>query len=65
MWGDQDSSTAAKPSERWDKFLNKVEETDNLENVLIMGDFNINLEEDSTDNDPLNNLKRKCWIGFH
>ena len=42
--GDKKSSMSEKQIERWRKFLEKVKQTENYENVTIIGDLNINLD---------------------
>merc|ERR1712240_45302 len=50
--GDKESSSGASQVERWRKFLGKVRQTERYENVVIMGDVNINLDPDSLETSP-------------
>ena len=64
--GDRESATAESQMARWKRFLEKVRETDRFENVVIMGDMNINLDPEGKDNSQLHNaLRTICWILFH
>ena len=53
--GDKESSSGESQVERWRKFLEKVRQTERYENVVIMGDVNINLDPDSLETSPLQN----------
>ena len=57
--GDRESSSSESQTERWRKFLDKVRQTEIFENVVIMGDLNINLDPDSTETSPLHNVLKE------
>ena len=52
--GVRESASIDKQKERLGKFLAKVELTDKFDNVIIMGDFNVNIDPTNNDNDPVN-----------
>ena len=56
--GDKESSSCESQIDRWRKFLEKVRQTERFENVVIMGDVNINLDPDSIETSPLHNVLR-------
>ena len=53
--GNRESSSAENQTVRWRKFLEKVRQTERFENVVIIGDMNINLDPDNTDASQLQN----------
>ena len=63
--GDRDSASNVRQRERLDKFLAKVEQTERFENVIVTGDFNMNLDPENCDNDPANiDMKDKLLDTF-
>ena len=52
--GVRESASIDKQKEILGKFLSKVELTDKFDNVIIMGDFNVNIDPTNNDNDPVN-----------
>ena len=56
--GDKDSSSNERQLERWRRYLDKVKLTENYENVIIIGDLNVNLDPDTSDNNPLQTVLR-------
>merc|ERR1712082_150193 len=56
--GDKDSSSNERQLDRWRRYLDKVKLTENYENVIIIGDLNVNLDPDTSDNNPLQTVLR-------
>ena len=57
--GDKESSTSERQIDRWRRYLEKVKQTDNYENVMIIGDLNVNLDPETNDSNPLQSVLKE------
>ena len=62
--GDKSSASVERQKERWNRILERVSLTEKYENVIVIGDFNVNIDPDNMENDQLNSDLKDGLLDF-